>query len=67
MNVEQIDTLHAVHEEAITTHPRGEKLKAVWIVAKPILQLVKGLLFLKPKWQMTIDVLIMEVDIITGN
>ena len=41
---------------------KGFNICAIWLVVKPILTVVKTILFFKPKWQTVIDQFIAVVD-----
>lgn len=59
-------TNKAVAKAAESGDPKA-KLKAIWIIAKPVLEAVKGLLFFKPKWANTISDLITGIDAVLAS
>lgn len=43
------------------------KIKVIWAVVRPIIDVAKGLLFFKPKWQNTINDFEKAMDAVYGN
>lgn len=63
MNVEQLDIAVGDYLQKVENNAVLETdFCSVYTIARPILELVKNVLFFKPKWQKMLDILIKGLD-----
>ena len=58
-----VRTAAAKKTDVVSSEATGKaKIKALWVIIKPILEVAKSLLFFKPKWVVIISDFILAVD-----